>query len=139
MEFNLEPYKRQIDNLVDDAVSSVAESIVSGLGLEGDAKDRAEIEASAQIEKYLTDKWQNERHQRWLKPRLAAVAELLEKVLEHPELNDRIAFYTVEEANKAAEILHERGYETKSTLDDASNEVVKFWKKGEAEPEDDWL
>ena len=138
MEFDLEPYKRQIDNLVDDAVSSVAESMVSSLGLKGDAKDQAEIDAAQQIEKYLSDKWQNERHQRWLKPRLAAVAERLEKVLEHPEDN-RIAFYTVEEAKKAAEILHERGYETKSMSDEESNEVVKFWKKGEEEPEDDWL
>lgn len=138
MEFDLEPYKRQIDNLVDAAVSSVVESIVSGLGLDGDAQVNVEIEAAEQIEKYLSDKWLHERHQRWLKHRLEAVAERLEKVLEHPE-NDRIAFYTVEEAHKAAEILHERGYETKSLSDDASNEVVKFWKHGEEEPKDDWL
>lgn len=138
MKFDLEPYKRQIDNLVDAAVSPVAESMVSDSGLEGDAKDKAEIDAAEQIEKYLIEVWSKQHSDRQTRKRLAAVAPYLDQLLTDPD-EHQANFYTSEEHAEAVRILQERGYETSNFTNEEGGDSVKFWKKGEPEPQIDWM
>ena len=139
MNFDIEPYKRQIDTLADEAVSAVVDNMIDSLKLpDGPEKDQAGIDAAEQIEKYLIGVWIKKHGDRHTKKLLAAVAPYLDQLLTDPD-EHQANFYTSEERAEAIRILHERGYETSSFTNEEGGDSVKFWKKGEPEPQIDWL
>ena len=140
---DLKDYEHQINDLVDYAIDTVTDNVLTHLGI-GDGCGPVIEEYNKvyeQIQDYLIEKWKKEKHDRLLKQKLDKVIARVEDQITNPKWkaqdNGKMCFTTVEEASKAATILVEKGYNTELDYDEGY-EQVKYWKPGH-EPEPDCL
>lgn len=132
--YNLDEYKRQINELVDVAISFCVDNVLSKETFEDDAKKcQAEIDVEDAIQEYLTDKWANVRRERLLARRLKAVPALVEQHLVTDPTNGEIYFCLSEERDAAERIVQSRGYQTTHVYEEGY-EGVKYWPQGIEEP-----
>ena len=134
----IKDYENQLENLVGTAIQSIADMIDAENNI---TSEQEQIETYYKIQYYLIDKWAKEKHERFMKQKLAKVAERVEDEITNPKYkaqdNGIICFGTTEEASKAAEILEGKGYKTEMDYDEGY-EMVKYWKPGH-EPEPAYL
>ena len=131
MATDLKDYTRMIDSLVDGALDSVADTILTKMGIkeEDDPKYAKYYEVYEDIEKYLIQKWEKEIHDRFVKKQVELVKEKVERYVKPGNDNGIISFHLIEEVNKATEIFHEMGYETEHYYSDGY-ETIEYWKPG---------
>lgn len=134
MAYKLDEYKRQIDELVGEAISTCVDNVLSNDTFDDETKKcQAEIDVNEAIHEYLTDKWINERNERLLARRLKAVPALVEQHLDTEPTNGEIYFCLSEERDEAERIVQSRGYQT-THVSEEGYEGVKYWPQGTEEP-----
>lgn len=130
----IKDYEKQLEDLIGPAISSIAELINTDNNL---TSEQDQIDTYYKIQDYLADKWKKEKHDRFMKKKLAKVDSTVEGYLNDPYYKDNgcIAFSTWEEASKANELLKSKGFETDNFCDEGY-EQVKYWRPGnEPKPE----
>lgn len=134
----IKDYEVQLENLVGTAIQSIADMLNAENNI---TSEQEQNETYYKIQDYLIEKWKKEKHDRFMKRKLAKVAERVEDEITNPKYNaqdnGKMCFTTVEEATKAATILVEKGYNTELDYDEGY-EIVKYWKRGH-EPEPEYL
>lgn len=134
----IKDYEEQLENLVGTAIQSIADMLNAENNL---TSEQEQTETYYKIQEYLAIKWKDEKRNRWMKQKLAKVAERVEDEITNPKYkaqdSGKMCFTTVEEATKAATILVEKGYNTELDYDEGY-EQVKYWKPGH-EPEPEYL
>ena len=99
----IKDYENQLENLVGTAIQSIADMIDAENNI---TSEQEQIETYYKIQYYLIDKWAKEKHERFMKQKLAKVAERVEDEITNPKYkaqdNGIICFGTTEEASKAA-------------------------------------
>lgn len=131
MATDLKDYTRMIDSSVDEALDSVADTILTKMGIkeEDDPKYVKYYEVYEDIEKYLIQKWEKEIHDRFVKKQVELVKEKVERYVKPGNDNGIISFRLIEEVKRATEIFHEMGYETEYYYSDGY-ETIEYWKPG---------
>lgn len=133
MATDLKDYTRMIDSSVDEALDSVADTILTKMGIkeEDDPKYVKYYEVYEDIEKYLIQKWEKEIRDRFIRKQVKKAEEDVRRYVEseYNRENGTISFHTDDEAKKAEEVFHEMGYETERSYDEGC-EQVNYWKPG---------
>lgn len=131
MAIDLKDYTRMIDSSVDEALNSVADTILTKMGIkeEDDPKYVKYYEVYEDIEKYLIQKWEKEINDRFIKKQVEQVKEKVERYVKPGNVNGIISFHLIEEVKRATEIFHEMGYETEYYYSDGY-ETIEYWKPG---------
>lgn len=134
----IKDYEDQLENLVGTAIQSIADMLNAENNI---TSEQEQTETYYKIQEYLAIKWKDEKHNRFMKQKLAKVEASVEDQITNPKYkaqdNGTMCFSTMEEASKAAEILEGKGYKTEMDYDEGY-EQVKYWKPGH-EPEPEYL
>ena len=134
MATDLKPHEKRIDQLIDEAITSVADDVLAGEGLhsESDVGLRRHLEIYADIQRYVANKINEDFRQRRIKKLVRQVDGKIQRYLE-PDCNKlagSITFTCKEEAEEASRIFCSMAYEPETVEDKDGFYVVKYRQLG---------
>ena len=133
MATDLKPYERQIDQLVDEAIDCVTDSIITkeGFKRESNEGNRRYLQVYADIQSYIGNKINEDFRKRRVQKLVNQVNGKIQRYLE-PDCNKQSGYMMFSwdaEADKACEIFHKMGYDASWKLDHDGFKIVEYQQK----------
>ena len=134
MATDLKPHEKRIDQLIDEAITSVADDVLASEGLhsESDVGLRRHLEIYADIQNYVANKINEDFRQRRIKKLVNNVHKTIKMYLdcERTKYIGSITFTCKEEADEASRIFCSKAYEPETVEDEDGFYVVKYRQLG---------
>ena len=134
MATDLKPHEKRIDQLIDEAITSVADDVLAseGLNSESDVGLRRHLEIYADIQLYVANKINEDFRRRRIKKLVNNVHKTIKMYLdcERTKYMSSITFTCKEEAEEASRIFCSMAYEPETVEDEDGFYVVKYRQLG---------
>ena len=134
MATDLKPHERRIDQLIDEAITCVADNVLASEGLhpESDVGMRRHLEIYADIQLYVVRKINESLRERRIKKLVNNVHKTIKMYLdgECTKYMGSIRFTCKEEAEEASRIFCSKAYEPETAEDKDGFYVVKYRQLG---------
>jgi len=134
MTTDLKPHEKRIDQLIDEAITSVADDVLAseGLNTESDVGLRRHLEIYADIQLYVANKINEDLRERRIKKLVNQVHKTIKMYLgcERTKYMSSISFTCKEEAEEASRIFCSMAYEPETIEDEDGFFVVKYRQLG---------
>ena len=134
MATDLKPYERQIDQLIDEAIDCVTDSIITKEGFQRESTEgnRRYLQVYADIQLYVANKINEDLRERRIKKLVNQVHKTIKMYLgcERTKYMSSISFTCKEEAEEASRIFCSMAYEPETIEDEDGFFVVKYRQLG---------
>jgi len=134
MATDLKPYERQINQLIDEAIDCVTDSIITKEGFQRESTEgnRRYLQVYADIQLYVANKINEDLRERRIKKLVNQVHKTIKMYLgcERTKYMSSISFTCKEEAEEASRIFCSMAYEPETIEDEDGFFVVKYRQLG---------